>query len=135
MENEDDLRGIMRRLPELYRTGDISGYLTHYAPDLQAYYSGTFMNFHEASRFIISLFEDGGKSINFEISEPSLQFSEKSNSAVISYTWRERFLFIDGKETDTEYYETDVWFRRNNEWKIVNVHQSTLREHVIGAGS
>ncbi len=131
MDNEDELRAIMRNLPEFYRTGDISGYLNHYAPDLQAFYSGTFMGFEEACKFIRELFESGGKSLNFEMGEMKIQFGENGISAVISYTWRELFLFKDGKQTDTEYYETNVWFRRKSEWKIVNVHLSTLRDYPI----
>ncbi len=135
MGNEDELRDIMQRLPELYRDGDIAGYLSHYASNLQAYYSGASMRFEEARNFIISLFESGGKTINFEMSKPTIQFSENSTAAVISYTWRERFRFKDGKETDTEYYETDVWFKRSREWKIVNVHQSTVKEYIVNPSS
>lgn len=127
----EELRGIMRRLPEIYRSGDVQGYLAHYAPDISAFYSGALMSSDEARKFLTSLFEGGGKTLDFQIGDPKMQFSESGDAAIVSYPWRERFQFNDGLQTDTEYFETDVWLRRNGEWKIANVHQSTVKEHPI----
>lgn len=131
MTNANELRNIMLRLPEIYRQGDIDGYLSHYASDITANFSGTLLNFDEARAFLKSLFAGNGKTLSFEIGEPQIQFSENEEAAIVRYPWRERFLFGDGRETDTEYYETDVWYRRNGEWKIAHVHQSTTKEHPI----
>ena len=131
MTYAEELRGILRRLPEIYRAGDIPGYLAHYAPDISAYYSGTLMNSDEARKFIKSLFEGDGKTLDFQMGGPQIQFSESEDAAIVRYPWRERFLYGDGRVTDTEYYETDVWYRRDGAWKIAHVHQSTTKEHPI----
>ena len=131
MDYSEELRGIMRRLPEIYRSGDVQGYLAHYAPDMSAFYSGTLLGSEGARKFLTSLFAGGGKTLDFQMGDLKMQFSEGGDAAIVSYPWRERFLFEDGHETDTDYYETDVWLRRNGEWKIANVHQSTLREHPV----
>ena len=133
MDYSEELRGIMRRLPEIYRAGDVQGYLAHYASDLSANYSGILADSEEARKFMISLFEGSGKTLKFEMGDPKIQFSESTDAAVISYPWREHFLYGDGRQTDIEYYETDFWLRRNGEWKIANVHQSTVKEHPISA--
>lgn len=39
MDYADEPRAIMRRLPEIYRFGDIEGYLDHYAEDISAFHS------------------------------------------------------------------------------------------------
>jgi ketosteroid isomerase-like protein len=129
MDYSEELRSIMWRLPEIYRAGDVQGYLAHYADDLSANYSGVVANSDEARKFIISLFEGDGKTLKFEMGDPKIQFGESTDAAVVSYPWREHFQHPDGHQTDTEYYETDVWLRRNGEWKIANVHQSTVKEH------
>jgi ketosteroid isomerase-like protein len=131
MDYSEELRAIMRRLPEIYRAGDVQGYLAHYAPDLSASYSGVLANSEEARKFMMSLFEGDGKTLKFEMGIPKVQFSESTDAAVVSYPWREHFQYPDGHQTDIEYYETDVWLRRNGEWKIANVHQSTIKEHPI----
>lgn len=89
------------------------------------------MNYDDARKFLRSLFEGNGKSLEFHVGEFQMQFSESDDAAVISYPWREKFQFGDGRITDTEYYETDVWFRRMGKWRITNVHQSTIKEHDI----
>lgn len=129
MDKADELRGILRRLLDIYRSGNVEGYLFYYAPDLSANYSGVFMRSDEARKFLRSLFKGNGKTLEFIVGEFQMQFSENNDAAVISYPWREKFQFGDGRITDTEYYETDVWFCRNGEWKIANVHQSTMKEH------
>jgi ketosteroid isomerase-like protein len=131
MDKTEELRSILRKLPDVYRSGDIEGYLANYAPDLSANYSGLVMNSDEARKFLRSLFEGNGKTLHFQVGEFHMQFNESNDAAVISYPWREKFLFGDGRQTDTEYYETDVWFWRSGEWKIANVHQSTTKEHNI----
>ena len=109
MDHTEELRAIMRRLPEIYGSGDIDSYLEHYAPNISAYYSGTAMTAIEAHQFINSLFEGGGKTVKFEMTSPLVQCNESSEAAVVSYRWREHFRFNDGHEPDTEYYESGVW--------------------------
>jgi ketosteroid isomerase-like protein len=131
MDYAEELQAIIRKLPAIYRSGDIDSYLEHYAPDISAYYSGTAMTAIEAHQFIKSLFEGGGKTVKFEMTSPLVQFDESTEAAIVSYRWREHFRFNDGHETDTEYYESDVWYRRDGKWKIVNVHQSTIKEYPV----
>ena len=43
------------RIPEIYRAGDVQGYLAHYASDLSANYSGILAGSEEARKFMMSL--------------------------------------------------------------------------------
>lgn len=131
MDKAEELRAILRKLPDIYRSGDIDGYLSYYAPDVSANYSGLMANAEGTRKFLKSLFEGSGKTLEFYVGEFQMQFDESNDAAVVSYPWREKFQFGDGHVTDTEYFESDVWFRRDGRWKIVNVHQSTIKEHQI----
>ena len=134
MANSEELRSIIRRLPDINNSGDIAAYLAHYAPDVTAYCVGSVMNTDEVRKFSTSLFEGGGKTLDFQIgNRDHLQFSESGDAAIVSYPWRERFHYTDGHQIDTEYYETDVWYRRSGEWKIAHVHLSITKEHLISA--
>lgn len=133
MDKAEELRSIVRKIPDIYRSGDIEAVLAFYAPDLSASYSGVLMNYDDARKFLRSLFEGNGKTLEFHVGEFQMQFDESNDAAVISHTWREKFQHGDGRLTDIEYYETDVWFCRNGEWKISNVHESTVKEHDISA--
>lgn len=132
MDTSAALRRIIHRLPDIYRSGDIRRYLDHYSPNITVCASGSVMNYSEVCSFILSLFENGGTSLEFEIGElDNIQFSEGGDAAVIYYPWRERFRYADGHETDVEYHATDVWCLRSGEWRIEHVHLTTIKEHPI----
>src|SRR5262245_52487733 len=132
MDRLEVLRRVIRRRDDTYKAGDIEGYLANYAPDITVYFSGSLMKSDEVRKFIRSLFEGGGKTLDFQIADPDdIQLSEYGDAAVVSYPWRERFRYADGRETDSEYYEMDVWYRQNGEWKLAHMHVSTVKEHPV----
>lgn len=134
MVKADELREILRDLPGIYASGNVAGYLGYYAPDLTSYFEGVVSNYDEACRFIRSLFDGGGEILEFSTGDRShVVFSEDGNAATICYPWREKFRFADGRVTDTEYYQTEVWFWRGGQWKMVHVHLDVVEEHSVAA--
>ncbi len=134
MGKTDELREILRVLPGIYGSGNVAGYLEHYATDLTSYFEGVVSNYDEACRFIWSMFEGGGKILEFSTGDRShVVFSEDANAATLCYPWREKFRFADGRVTDTEYYQTEVWFWRDGQWKMVHAHLSVVKEHSASA--
>jgi hypothetical protein len=130
MEKADLLRQILRDLPGIYGSGDVEGYLTYYASDVTSYFEGVVSNYDEACDFIRTVFKGGGKTLEFTTGDRShVVFSEDSTAATLCYPWREKFRFADGRVTDTEYHQTEVWFWRGNQWKLVHVHLSLVKEH------
>ena len=134
MDPREELRQAIRRKDDAYRVGDIAGYLKAYAPDITVFFAGALMTFDDMRQLIAAQFEGGGKTLDFQIADPdSIQFSQDSGAATVNYPWRERFHYGDGRETDTEYHETNVWYRRNSEWRIVHIHLSTIAERLVSA--
>lgn len=134
MDTKAELRQAIRRKDDAYRTGDIPGYLKAYASDITVFFAGTLMTFDEMRRLMADQFAGGGKTLDFQIADPdNIQFSDGADAAIVSYPWRERFRYGDGRETDTEYHETNVWYRRNGEWRLVHIHLSTIAERTISA--
>lgn len=130
MDSSEELRRIVQRLGDIYKAGDFAGYLAHYAPDISVFFAGTVMTSSEVRQFIAAIFESGGRVIDFQIgSRDDIQFSESGDAAIVSFPWRERFRFADGRETDTAYHQSEVWFRRAGEWKIAHIHLSMTNEH------
>ena len=130
MTKADELRATLRRLPEIYELGDIEGYLEHYAPDMTSYFEGAVSNHDEACSFIRSAFDGGGKTLEFQTGDRSqVMFSASEDAATFCYPWREKFRFVDGRVTDTDYYQSEVWFRRDGKWKIVHVHLTVVKEN------
>lgn len=134
MNKVDQLRTTLRRLPEIYGSGDVEGYLAHYAPNITSCFEGVVSGYDEACGFIRSLFDGGGRTLAFRTGDRSqVLFSADEDAATLCYPWRETFRFADGRVTDTEYQQTEVWFWREGAWKIVHVHLTVIREHPISA--
>lgn len=134
MGKTDELREILRVLPGIYGSGNVAGYLEHYAADLTSYFDGVVSNYDEACRFIWSMFEGGGEILEFSTGDRShVLFSEDGNAATLCYPWREKFRFADGRVTDTDYYQTEVWLWRDGQWKMVHAHLSVVKEHSASA--
>jgi ketosteroid isomerase-like protein len=92
------------------------------------------MTFEEMRRLQDEQFAGGGKTLEFQIADPDrIAFSAAGDAATVSYPWRERFRYGDGRVTDTEFYETNVWYRREGEWRLVHLHLTTVAEHPTGA--
>lgn len=79
--------------------------------------------------YLKSIFAGGGKVLDLQMPRPSVRFSKSGDAATLNLAWREKFHYPDGHETEAEYHETDVWFRRDGQWKLVNLHLSTISEH------
>ncbi len=134
MDTREELRQAIRRKDDAYRAGDIRGYLNAYATDITVFFARALMNFDEMRQLIADQFAGGGKTLEFQIADPDhIQFSQNGDAATVCYPWRERFRYGDGRETDTEYHETNVWFHQNGEWRLVHIHLSTIAERKLSA--
>ena len=134
MDRAGELRAILRDLPGIYKSGDIEGYLDRYANDMTSCFEGVISNCEEACNFIRSIFRDGGRTLELSAGDRTqILFSEDTDAATLCYPWREKFRYGDGRVTDTEYFQTEVWFCRAGQWKIVHVHLAITKEHSIPA--
>jgi ketosteroid isomerase-like protein len=60
-----------------------------------------------------------------KISDLKIQLGPSGNAAIASYQLDVRTRHADGKTTLEHAFETDVWFKRNNVWRVYAVHYST----------
>ena len=59
-----------------------------------------------------------------KISDLKIQLDPSGNAAIASYQLDVRTRHADGKSTLERAFETDVWFKRKNEWHVYAVHYS-----------
>lgn len=118
-----ELREVIRRRDKAYEAGDAAGYLSVYAEDATIFFERSPLTLAEMCREIVAIFAAGGGVITLQL-EPAedILLSDRGDAATATYTWRERFRNADGTEADNAYFETDVWYRRADAWKLVRVH-------------
>ena len=130
MDLSEELRQVIRRKNAAYGAGDIAGYLAAYAPDATIF-DRVLMTFDDLRRLMASQFADG-ETLEYQIADDGpIRFTESGDAATVCYPWREKFRYGDGRVTDTEYYETNVWHRRNGQWKMTHAHLSTVNERPV----
>jgi ketosteroid isomerase-like protein len=60
-----------------------------------------------------------------KISDLKIQIDPSGNAAIASYQLDVRTRHAGGKTTLEHSFETDVWFKQKNEWRVCAVHYST----------
>ena len=61
-----------------------------------------------------------------ELSNLQVQIGLAGNTAVATYLVHVRTRFANGRVTNEDHEDTDVWFNRGGGWKIVTVHDSMV---------
>jgi len=131
MDQQAELRRIIRRKNDAYGAGDLAGYLAAYAPDA-IIFDRSPMSVEDMRRAMAAIFGAGGKLLAYSTDDPDrMLFSQNGDAVTFSYGWREKVRHPDGRVTDTSYYETNVWFRRNGQWTMVLVHITPTAERAV----
>jgi ketosteroid isomerase-like protein len=120
---DQQIRELEQQYNAAYAANDLPTYFSYLAEDFGQWLpSGrTDKASYQTSwtRFITG----GGKVLSAELSDVQVKVSPSADSAVVSYLLHVKTQSSRGTSDET-YQETDVWFKRNNAWKIVYLHYS-----------
>ena len=120
---EQQIRDLEQKYNAAYAANDLPAYFSYLADDFGQWLpSGrTDKASYQTSwtRFITG----GGKVLSAELSDVQVKVSPASDTAVVSYLLHVKTQSARGTSDET-YQETDVWFKRNNDWKVVYLHYS-----------
>jgi ketosteroid isomerase-like protein len=118
---EQQIRDLEQKYNAAYAANDLPTYFSYLADDFGQWLpSGrTDKASYQTSwtRFITG----GGKVLSAELSDVQVKVSPAGDSAVVSYLLHVKTQSSRGTADET-YQETDVWFKRNNDWKVVFLH-------------
>lgn len=121
---EAQVRELETAVNIAYAANDLPTYFTFYADDLRAMYAEGPTTLPAYKADWTAFIKSGGAIVSFKDSDMHIQVSPDGDAAVASYlaavTTR-----VPGKgEVKSSFSETDVWFRRAGQWKIVEIHYS-----------
>ena len=118
---EQQIRDLEQKYNAAYAANDLPTYFSYLADDFGQWLpSGrTDKASYQTSwtRFITG----GGKVLSAELSDVQVKVSPVGDTAVVSYLLHVKTQSSRGTADET-YQETDVWFKRNNDWKVVFLH-------------
>jgi ketosteroid isomerase-like protein len=124
---EQEVRDAVKQIVAAYAENDIAKYFAFYAPDmtvLRATGRWTTQGYQDRWKQVV---DGGGGVASADVVDLQVQVSPSGDSAVASYQMpvKPRYPNAEaakGQATQIIYYMTDVYFRRNGQWKIVHLH-------------
>ena len=108
-----------------YATNDLDHYFSYYGDDLVTIFYNARSTLPEYRKVWTDDVRSGKLAVvSADISDMVVRVSPKGDSAIASYQLQVRNRHAGGKVTDEHAFETDVWFRRAGDWKLVHAQYS-----------
>ena len=123
-KSDEEIRGLEHKMNEAYAGNDLQNYFSYYAPDFIQWLPEGRTDLDEYKRQWMAYVNNGNSIQAAEIRELQLRIDPAEDAAVASYILSVKTKAADGKISEQESQETDVWFKRDNGWKIVALHYS-----------
>lgn len=121
---EQELVRLEQGFNDAYGANDLAKYFAYYADDLVAIFPEGRTSL-AAYRKDWTAFIGAGNRLEFaRLSDLVIRVAPAADAAVASYQLAVRTRLANGKVTDERFFETDVWLRRNGEWRVAHVHYS-----------
>ena len=121
---EREIRKLEAQVNAAYAANDLQTYFAFYADDLRALYPEGPTTLPAYKAQWTAFIQGGGAILSFKDTDMQVQVSPGGDCAVASYlaTVSTR---TPGKGVSSAHFsETDVWFKRAGQWKIVEIHYS-----------
>jgi ketosteroid isomerase-like protein len=121
---DDEIKEAERRVNAAYEANDLPKYFSFYAQDFSQFLPEGRTDLATYRKDWEAYIAEGNRVEKVEISDLQVQAGPGNDTAVASYLLHVRTKLKDGKITEEDNQESDVWFRRNGEWRIVFLHYS-----------
>lgn len=107
-----------------YAANNLPTYFTYYSDDLRAMFPEGPTTLPGYKKSWTAFIKGGGAILGFKYSDMKIQVAPGGDAAVASYEAKVSTR-TPGKGVSVDAYsETDVWYKRAGQWKIVEVHYS-----------
>jgi ketosteroid isomerase-like protein len=123
---EQQIRDLEKSANDAYAANDLPVYFSFYAPDLRALYPEGPTNLPDYIKSWTAMIKSGARIEGFSYKDMVVQVSPGDDAAVASYQATAKQRNADKTVTTENFNETDVWFKRDGNWKIVEIHYSEI---------
>lgn len=123
---EKEILSLEATFNDAYGENDLDTYFGMYADDATLIFYGarhTLADYDEEWRATVA---DGGRVDENEMSDMRIQVMPGGTVAVATYVLETLSHTPDGEAERARAYETDVWQKREDGWKIISMHYSVI---------
>ncbi len=120
----DEIGRLEKDINAAYAANDLPTYFAFYADDLRALFPEGPTTLPAYKSSWTDFIKSGGAIVSFTYSDMVIEVGPSEDTAVASYLASARTKTPGKGISDEAYSETDVWFKRGDAWKIVEIHYS-----------
>ncbi|MDZ7768623.1 MAG: nuclear transport factor 2 family protein [Woeseiaceae bacterium] len=121
-----EARTAIKAFNEAYAGNDVDAYFDHYAADAMVYFYGARQDLSAYHEEWAEMVEAGGEVEKNELSDVQVQMMPSGDVAVASYFVDYRLRAPDGNVSVARAFESEVWQKIGDDWKVVNLHYSEI---------
>jgi ketosteroid isomerase-like protein len=123
---EQEIGDLERKVNAAYAANDLPTYFASYAPDCTQWLPEGRTDLQTYKKDWTAYIAAGNRLQAAQISDLHVQISPSQDAAVASYLLHVKTKLANGKITEEDNQETDVWFNRDGAWRLVELHYSAV---------
>ena len=121
-----ELSDAIKAFNVAYTSNDMDAYFGFYTDDATIYYFGERHKLSAYREEWTAEIDAGGGVEKNETSDVRVQMMPSGDVAVVTSFIDNRTRGTDGETTTVRAYETEVWQKINDEWKVVSLHYNEI---------
>jgi ketosteroid isomerase-like protein len=121
---EKEVLDLEQKMNASYAANDLPSYFAYYSPDFTQWLPEGRTDLPQYEKMWTAFIKSGGGVESVQLSDMHVQIDPSADTAVASYLLRVKTRSAKGVVSDENFQESDVWFKRNGEWKVVHLHYS-----------
>jgi len=125
-KTDQEIRALEQQMNEAYARNDMQTYFSYYAQDFTQWLPEGRTDLDRYKREWMAYLSAGNSVQAAEVRELLIRVAPGEDAAVASYILHVTTKAADGKVTEEENQETDVWFKRDGAWKVVALHYAPM---------
>lgn len=119
-----EIEALEAKINKAYAANALDEYFSYYADDFRGLFPDGITSLAAYKKDWYAFIGTGGGILAFTWSDMQVQVSPSGDAAVASYLAVAKTRYVDKGVVEEKYSETDVFFRRDGKWKLVEVHYS-----------
>jgi ketosteroid isomerase-like protein len=132
-DTEKKILDLEEKMNATYAANDLPAYFAYYASDFTQWLPEGRTDLPQYEKEWTAFIHSGGKVEMAQTSDMHLQVSPGGDVVVASYLLHVKTRSPKGALSDENFQESDVWFKRHGEWKMVHLHYSPERKEKAAA--
>jgi len=121
-----EVRDAIKAFNRAYTSNNVEAYFSTYSDDVTLYYFGARQNVSAYREEWTEMIDAGGGVEQNEMSDLQVQVMPSGDVAVATYFVDNRTREPDGQTTTVRAFETEVWQKIDDEWKVVSLHYTEI---------